>query len=75
MSERYEYVPHQLLRHRVRDIASGVEGELMAVIYKDVSDSITHERWMELAYICDASGREFTTAIHNIEKVSRQTRP
>ncbi|GLX22971.1 hypothetical protein Slala02_62530 [Streptomyces lavendulae subsp. lavendulae] len=30
MSECYEYVPHRLLRKRVRDIASGVEGELMA---------------------------------------------
>ncbi|MFF1413244.1 hypothetical protein ACFVX6_26315 [Streptomyces sp. NPDC058289] len=72
MNERYEYVPHRLLRHRVRDIASGVEGELMAVIHENVSDSIACERWMELAYIRDASGREFTTAIHNIDPVSRQ---
>ncbi|MFE4638090.1 hypothetical protein ACFRJ1_32630 [Streptomyces sp. NPDC056773] len=71
MSERYEYVPHRLLRHRVRDIASGAEGELMAVIHENVSDSIVHERWMELAYIRDASGREFTTAIRNVEPASR----
>lgn len=71
MSERYEYVPHRLLRHRVRDIASGAEGELMAVIHENVSDSIVHERWMELAYIRDASGREFTTAIRNVEPARR----
>lgn len=42
----------------------------MAVIHEDVSDSSAHEHWMELAYIRDPSGREFTTAIHNIETVS-----
>ncbi|MCF3185290.1 hypothetical protein IPZ70_35945 [Streptomyces polychromogenes] len=66
MSEQYEYVPHPLLRCRVRDIASGVEGELMAVINENVSDSTGHERWMELAYIRNASGREFTTAVANV---------
>ncbi|MFE9566876.1 hypothetical protein ACFYM0_37950 [Streptomyces sp. NPDC006487] len=73
MSERYEYVPHRLLGHRVRDIASGAEGELMAVINENVSDSVAHERWMELAYVRDESGREFTTTIHNIETISRMT--
>ncbi|MFE2284964.1 hypothetical protein ACFXDJ_12425 [Streptomyces sp. NPDC059443] len=73
MSERYEYVPHQLLRRRVRDIASGAEGELMAVINENVSDSAAHERWMKLAYIRDTSGREFTTAIQNVETVSWTT--
>ncbi|MFZ3497053.1 hypothetical protein ACODT5_28185 [Streptomyces sp. 5.8] len=61
MSERYEYVPHRLLRHRVRDLACGNEGEFMAMIHKSVSDSVTHERSMEPAQIRDASGREFTT--------------
>ncbi|MFD9479333.1 MULTISPECIES: hypothetical protein [Streptomyces] len=65
MSERYEYVPHRLLRHRVRDIASGAEGEL-AVISENVSDADT-EYWMELAYISGASGREFTTSVANVE--------
>ncbi|MEU4727935.1 hypothetical protein [Streptomyces sp. NPDC023588] len=67
MSEQYAYVPHRLLRSRVRDVASGAEGELMAVINENVSDSVTHEHWMELAYIRSASGREFTTAVDNIE--------
>ncbi|MEU9719278.1 hypothetical protein [Streptomyces sp. NPDC047976] len=65
MSEQYEYVPHRLLRHRVRDIASGVEGELMAVVNENVSESGV-EHWKELAYIRNASGREFTTAVANV---------
>ncbi|MEU3407075.1 hypothetical protein ABZ766_24460 [Streptomyces sp. NPDC006670] len=65
MSERYEYVPHRLLRRRVRDIASGVEGVLMAVVNENVSDTLT-EYWVELAYIRAASGREFTTAVANV---------
>ncbi|MEW1640419.1 hypothetical protein AB0469_41045, partial [Streptomyces sp. NPDC093801] len=67
MTDRYEYVPHRLLRRRVRDIASGVEGELMAVVNENVSDSADYERWVELAYIRGASGREFTTAVANVQ--------
>ncbi|WP_405981048.1 hypothetical protein [Streptomyces sp. NBC_00158] len=74
MSECYEYVPHRLLRRRVRDIASGVEGVLMAVINENVSDSAVYERWMELAYIRGASGREFTTAATNVEPAPDQPR-
>ncbi|MFE3560401.1 hypothetical protein ACFXKW_36945 [Streptomyces sp. NPDC059193] len=66
MTDRYAYVPHRLLRRRVRDVASGVEGELMAVINENVSNS-THEHWVELAYVRAASGREFSTAVDNIE--------
>ncbi|MFD8982471.1 hypothetical protein [Streptomyces sp. NPDC059564] len=65
MNDRYEYVRHRLLGRRVRDIASGTEGELMAVINENVSDSGA-ERWMRLAYVRDASGLEFTTAVGNI---------
>ncbi|KJY19849.1 hypothetical protein, partial [Streptomyces katrae] len=75
MSEQYEYVPHRLLRRRVRDIASGTEGELMAVINENVSDSLTYERWMELAYIRAASGREFTTAVENVIPAYDQPQP
>ncbi|MGP3687728.1 hypothetical protein ACTVZO_24070 [Streptomyces sp. IBSNAI002] len=66
MTERYAYVPHRLLRRRVRDVASGVEGVLMAVINENVSNT-AHEHWMELAYVRTASGREFSTAVDNIE--------
>ncbi|MFF4581652.1 hypothetical protein [Streptomyces sp. NPDC001389] len=74
MSEQYAYVPHRLLRHRVRDIASGTEGVLMAVINENVSDSAAYERWMELAYIRGASGREFTTAVDNVQPAYEQPR-
>ncbi|MGE7388912.1 hypothetical protein ACQKM2_25895 [Streptomyces sp. NPDC004126] len=67
MSEQYEYVPHRLLRRRVRDIASGTEGELMAVINENVSDSVLRDHWVELAYIRGSSGREFTTVVTNVE--------
>ncbi|RSS44518.1 hypothetical protein EF912_29055 [Streptomyces sp. WAC07061] len=71
MSECYEYVPHRLLYRRVRDIASGTEGLLMAVINENVSDTGI-ERWMELAYIRGACGREFTTAVTNVEPAPDQ---
>ncbi|MFG2988855.1 hypothetical protein ACGFZK_06045 [Streptomyces sp. NPDC048257] len=58
MAEVYEYQPHGLLRKRVRDIASGVEGELMAVIAEGVTD---------IAYIRKSDGREFTTAAANVQ--------
>ncbi|MFD4241945.1 hypothetical protein ACFWP3_10145 [Streptomyces sp. NPDC058525] len=67
MSERYEYVPHRLLHRQVRDIASGAEGELMAVVNENVSDSVVHEHWVELAYIRVSSGREISTAVSNVE--------
>ncbi|MFD4245585.1 hypothetical protein ACFWP3_28935 [Streptomyces sp. NPDC058525] len=66
MAEVYEYVPHRLLRKRVRDIASGAEGELMAVINENVSATAV-DHWAELAYVRIASGREITTAVDNIE--------
>ncbi|MFD4247120.1 hypothetical protein ACFWP3_36865 [Streptomyces sp. NPDC058525] len=72
MAERYEYVPHRLLRNRVRDIASGAEGELMAVINENVSDSALRDHWMELAYIRVASGLEFTTAVDNVAPADDQ---
>ncbi|WP_079154664.1 hypothetical protein [Streptomyces subrutilus] len=68
MNERYAYVPHRLLRRRVRDVASGVEGELMAVVNENVS-ATGIEHWVELAYIRGPSGREFSTAVGNIEPV------
>ncbi|MEU9232974.1 hypothetical protein [Streptomyces subrutilus] len=64
--------PHRLLRRRVRDIASGAEGELMAVIHENVSDSVLREHWVELAYVRGACGREFTTAAANIEPAEGQ---
>lgn len=65
----FEDVPHALLHKRVRDIASGVEGELMAVVREDVSDTPVRERWVHLAYVRGPSGREISTAVANIEAV------
>ncbi|MFC9297067.1 hypothetical protein ACFTWH_17975 [Streptomyces sp. NPDC057011] len=67
MPEQYAHLPHRLLRRRVRDLASGAEGELMAVVHENVSDSVVYERWVELAYIRGMSGREFSTRVDNIE--------
>lgn len=68
MADVYEYVPHPLLRKRVRDIASGAEGELMAVVHENVGDT-AYPRWAELAYIRLASGRELSTVVDIIEAV------
>ncbi|MEV6576563.1 hypothetical protein AB0M92_00165 [Streptomyces sp. NPDC051582] len=65
----FEDLPHELLRKRVRDIASGVEGVLMAVVREDVSDTPVRERWVQLAYVRGPSGREISTAVANIEAV------
>lgn len=67
MIEAYEYVPHPLLRCPVRDLASGAEGELMAVINENVSDDVARDRWLELAYIRGANGIEWSTAVANVE--------
>ncbi|MEV0409848.1 hypothetical protein AB0I68_03305 [Streptomyces sp. NPDC050448] len=65
----FEDVPHVLLHKRVRDIASGVEGVLMAVVREDVSDTPVRECWVRLAYVRGPSGREISTAVANIEAV------
>ncbi|MEV6678764.1 hypothetical protein AB0N09_18180 [Streptomyces erythrochromogenes] len=66
MTDRYEYVPHPLLRQRVRGVAGSIESELMAVINEEVS-TLLHPCWVEPAYIRGPSGREFSTAVDNIE--------
>ncbi|MFJ3173134.1 hypothetical protein ACIPJK_20500 [Streptomyces roseus] len=65
----FEDIPHALLRKRVRDIASGTEGELMAVVLQDVSDTPAREHVVELAYVRGPSGREISTAVANIEAI------
>ncbi len=66
MTDVYEGVPHQLLRKPVRDIASGSEGVLMAVLCENVS-ATGIEHWVDLAYIRLPSGLELSTAVDNIE--------
>ncbi|MGW8783085.1 hypothetical protein ACWGNM_34205 [Streptomyces sp. NPDC055796] len=58
---------HPLLGRRVRDLASGTEGELMAVVAEEIP---THagRRWTRRAYIRpETGGRELPTAVGNIE--------
>ncbi|WP_327380587.1 hypothetical protein [Streptomyces sp. NBC_01207] len=61
---------HPLLGHRVRDIASGTEGELMAVVREEVATH-TGPRWTRRAYLHpEAGGREPPTALGNIEPLA-----
>ncbi|MGW6570888.1 hypothetical protein ACWGAN_01755 [Streptomyces sp. NPDC054945] len=61
-----QHVPHDLLNRSVRDIASGTEGILMAVVHENVGTLGDH--WMDIAYIRpERGGFEFTTAAANIE--------
>ncbi|MFJ3976894.1 hypothetical protein [Streptomyces sp. NPDC090021] len=61
-------IPHPLLRKPVRDIASGTEGTLMAVLMENTANVDQPEHWAEIAYIRPAGGgRELSTAVTNIE--------
>ncbi|MFJ9940269.1 hypothetical protein [Streptomyces erythrochromogenes] len=61
-------VPHLLLRRPVRDIASGTEGTLMAVLIENTSSAGFPERWAEIACIRpDGGGVELSTAVANVE--------
>ncbi|MFE9934275.1 hypothetical protein [Streptomyces sp. NPDC005533] len=58
---------HPLLGWRVRDVASGTEGNLMAVV---LEETVTRSgpRWTRRAYIRPvAGGRELSTGVGNIE--------
>ncbi|MFF5713452.1 cyclophane-forming radical SAM peptide maturase AmcB [Streptomyces sp. NPDC012756] len=59
------YERHELLGHRVRDIASRGEGELMAVTHETHGDG----RVVRVAHIRPASGVEWSTAVANIQAV------
>lgn len=60
-------VPHPLLRRPVRDIASGTEGTLMAVLVENTAGPEGPDRWAEIAYIRpDGGGVELPTAVANI---------
>ncbi|MEU3059629.1 hypothetical protein [Streptomyces subrutilus] len=67
--DSFEHMPHPLLRMRVRDIASGTEGELMAVVREEVPQLLGGPTRVLIAYIRMASGRESTTALANVEAV------
>ncbi|MBT2539755.1 hypothetical protein J7E99_03295 [Streptomyces sp. ISL-44] len=61
---------HPLIGRLVRDVASGTEGLLMAVVVEEVA---THDgrRWTRRAYIRPpGGGRELPTAVGNIEPLA-----
>lgn len=64
-----QHVPHALLNQPVRDIASGTEGILMAVVHENVGTLGDH--WVDIAYIRpERGGVEFATAAANVEATS-----
>ncbi|MFF1558372.1 hypothetical protein [Streptomyces sp. NPDC058279] len=67
MPEAYEHLRHPLLRRPVRDIASGTEGELMAVVYEEVGQVCGDPQYKPIAYIRMPSGRELSTAASNVQ--------
>lgn len=65
------YEAHPLVGARVRDTASGSEGELTAVTHESHTDG----RVVRIAHIRPESGIEWTTAAGNIQSVVTTGRP
>ncbi|MEU5915648.1 cyclophane-forming radical SAM peptide maturase AmcB [Streptomyces sp. NPDC047141] len=63
--DRAGYERHELLGRRVRDIASGGVGELMAVTHETHNDG----RTVRIAHIRPTSGVEWSTAVANVQAV------
>ncbi|MER6388749.1 hypothetical protein ACFXEL_37065 [Streptomyces sp. NPDC059382] len=63
----FEHLPHPLLGQPVRDIASGTEGVLTAVVLEEKERAFAAPLRVRLAYIRMASGREMSTAASNIQ--------
>nr|WP_204116762.1 hypothetical protein [Streptomyces sp. CS081A] len=61
------YERHELLGRRVRDIASGGEGELVAVTHEVHDDG----RVVRVAHIRPVSGVEWSAAVANVQAVVR----
>lgn len=69
---------HPLIGRLVRDIASGTEGRLMAVVREDLPTHTGVPRMSRRAYIRPtAGGVELTTAVDNVEPLgaSAENRP
>ncbi|WP_405827169.1 MULTISPECIES: hypothetical protein [unclassified Streptomyces] len=58
---------HDWLGKTVRDIASGTEGKLTAVVNEEKHDHLGRATRVRLAYIKKTDGRELPTAVTNIE--------
>jgi hypothetical protein len=63
--DAHQHLPHALLHKPVRDLASGAEGILMAVVQENVATEGEH--WVEIAYVRPVGGGvETSTAATNI---------
>ncbi|MFG2880137.1 hypothetical protein ACGFYU_34850 [Streptomyces sp. NPDC048337] len=69
MPEPFEHLAHPLLRKQVRDIASGAEGELTAVVHAEVGRMNGVRTYAPIAHIRMPSGLELTTAVANIAAI------
>ncbi|THA82710.1 hypothetical protein [Streptomyces sp. A0592] len=70
--DAHQHVPHALLHQPVRDIASGTEGILMAVLVENTGSPVGPDRWADIAYIRPhGGGVELSTAVANIEAASQ----
>ncbi|MGW6940840.1 hypothetical protein ACWGF3_17825 [Streptomyces xanthophaeus] len=58
---------HKWLGRKVRDIPSGTEGELAAVVQEERTDHNGRQTGVRLAYIRKADGHELSTAVGNVE--------
>lgn len=66
-ADTYGHVKHPWVGMTVRDIASGQTGLLMAVVVEPAGFVSGAPRVARLAYIKDARGVEWSTAVSNIE--------
>lgn len=62
-----DHLAHPLLTQQVRDIASGTEGRLMAVVYEEVRRFAGDPEYAPIAYIRMPSGLELSTSERNVE--------
>ncbi|WP_327302919.1 hypothetical protein OG730_04440 [Streptomyces sp. NBC_01298] len=67
MADPVEQLDHPLLGQPVRDVASGTEGKLVAVVQEVVRRVYGEAVYAPIAYIQMASGRELSTAAANVE--------
>ncbi|MER6445488.1 hypothetical protein [Streptomyces venezuelae] len=67
--DSFGHEQHQWIGRTVRDVASGTEGELTAVVNEKKHNHLGQFTGVRLAYIKKADGRELPTAAANIELV------
>lgn len=67
MADPLEQLDHPLLGQQVRDVASGTEGELVAVRSEEVRRWGDSTVYAPIAYIQMPTGHEHTTALANVE--------